>query len=206
MRVCTVLRSGGEFKEQHAIWLAQQIKHHNPEAEIVCLTDTNLRHPDVVTVPLRHGWPGWWSKLELFSDLLPGDVFYMDLDTVVTGPLDDLLTVRKSTLLQDFYHSNQTASGLMFIAEADKARVWAEFVRAPDFHMAQNKTRRHWGDQGFYARVLTDVNRWQKVRPGRVVSYKVHCKTAPPPAGASVVCFHGNPRPWAVKLRWIPEL
>jgi hypothetical protein len=53
--------------------------------------------------------------------------------------------------------------------------------------------------------------RWQDVLPGQVVSYKIHVQLDPKkgkhignglvPAGTRVVCFHGQPRPWAV-----PEL
>lgn len=206
MRVCTVLRSGGEYTEQHASWLARQIRQHDPQAEIVCLTDTKLRDPQIVTVPLRHNWPGWWSKIELFSDLLPGDVFYMDLDTVVLGSLRDLVTVKRTTFLRDFYQPQMIGSGLMYIAEADKPAVWNEFIARPEHHIAMNKTRRHWGDQGFCARVLTDVQQWQRVRPDRVYSYKLHCSRLPPPPTAAVVCFHGKPRPWRAGCDWVPAL
>jgi len=55
------------------------------------------------------------------------------------------------------------------------------------------------GDQGFLNSVLKP-ELWQKVLPGKVVSYKVDCQNAIPDE-ASVVCFHGKPRPWD-----IPEL
>nr|WP_145924153.1 hypothetical protein [Halomonas elongata] len=40
--------------------------------------------------PLAHGWPGWWSKLELFRPH-GGDLLYLDLDTVVRGDLQPLI-------------------------------------------------------------------------------------------------------------------
>lgn len=205
MRVCLVLKQGPDYGKEHAIWLAKQIHQYNPGAEIVCLTDTALDHPLIKTVPLQFPWVGWWSKLNLFSDAIDGDVFYMDVDTVIRGPIDDLLTVKKTTFLRDFYHPRLMASGVMYIAKKDKAKVWDRFVKDPAFHMAQNRTRRFLGDQGFYSRVLTDVDYWQNVRPNQIVSYKVHCGDGflPP---APVICFHGKPRPWQAGLNWIPKL
>lgn len=207
MRIVTVLKSGPEYRPEHAIWLAKQINEHNPGVEIVCLTDMGIRHPLIRSIPLIEAWEGWWSKINLFSDLLDGDIFYMDIDTVVRGPLDSFFNQPKTTFLEDFYKHHLLGSGLMYIRQQDKARIWNDFIKNPAFHMAQNRTRRFWGDQGYYSRHFNDFNLWQKVLPGKVVSYKVHCRNRPlPPPGTSIVCFHGNPRPWAAGAKWVPKL
>lgn len=194
-RIC-VLRSGGEYKACHVQWLARQVPG------LVCLSDVPV--PGVDTLPLRHQWPGWWSKMELFSPELDGDLLFLDLDTVVLGDLAPLEAVTRSTMLADFYHPQRPASGLMYIEEADKDRVWREWMRAPATHMMRCRTPARWGDQGFLRGVLPAL-RWQDVLPGAVISYKVHCRRGVPP-GARVVCFHGQPRPWAVRHNWIPAL
>lgn len=197
--VC-VLRSGGEYRPQHVQWLARQVPG------LVCLSDTEVA--GVPTVPLTHGWPGWWSKLELFSNAIAGDLLYLDLDTVALESLAPLIEAAagRTTLLSDFYWPEHPASGLMYIAEADKARVWGEWCRDPKAHMAAPAGRGTLGDQGFLGRVLgRDVQRWQSVAPGQVVSYKAHCQQGVP-SGAEVVCFHGKPRPWQASDTWIPRL
>ena len=194
-RIC-VLRSGGEYGPAHVQWLARQVPG------LRCLSDVPV--PGVDTLPLQYGWPGWWSKLELFRPDLAGDLLYLDLDTVVTGDLNPLEQVGTTTVLSDFYKPRLPASGLMFLAEADRAMVWQEWLRDPAGHMRRCRTREHWGDQGFLRDVLP-AQRWQDVLPGAVVSYKVHCQQTLPPA-AQVVCFHGKPRPWSVRHNWIPEL
>lgn len=194
-RVC-VLRSGGEYNADHVRWLASQVPG------LVCLSDVDVA--GVPTIPLQHDWPGWWSKLELFSNVIDGDLFYIDLDTVVLGDLGEFEAVGQTTMLSDFYWPERPASGLMYIAERDKAAVWSRWLESPDKHMARKPGRGDIGDQGFLAQVLEPA-RWQDLLPGRVVSYKAHCRQQVP-AGADIVCFHGKPRPWGVNLPWVPKL
>lgn len=198
-RVC-VLRSGGDYGPEHVQWLARQT------VALECLSDVPV--PGVKTIPLQHDWPGWFAKFELFRPDLSGDLLYLDLDTVLLHGLQPLIEAarHRTTLLSDFYRPAQPASGLMYIAEADKEKVWRHWMRDPAGHMARARTTRCWGDQGILRQVLGDgVQRWQDVAPGQVASYKVHCRQGPPP-GARVVCFHGTPRPWAAPDDWIPPL
>lgn len=194
-RVC-VLRSGKEYGPRHVQWLARQVPG------LVCITLDDV--PWVPTIRPRHDWPGWWSKLNLFDpELIPGDLLYLDLDTVVLGDLAPLERVGSTTMLSDFYHPQRPASGLMYIAQGDKAAVWSAWLKDPEAHMRRCVTTQCWGDQGFLAGVLTP-KRWQQILPGAVVSYKVHCRQSVPP-DAVVVCFHGQPRPWSVNEPWVPK-
>jgi hypothetical protein len=69
--------------------------------------------------------------------------------------------------------------------------------------MRENQAWPKLGDQGFLHEHIGDAAKWQDTEP--VYSYKVHCK-GKLPADAKVVCFHGKPRPWTVRDRWIPPL
>jgi len=194
-RVC-VLKSGGDFAPRHVQWLARQVPG------LVCLTDMAV--PGVPVVQMQNAWPGWWSKMNLFSKAIPGDLLYLDLDTVVIGDLTPLEGVGETTLLEDFYKPGLLASGLMYIREEDKAHVWDAWMADPDGHRERCQTRERWGDQGFLQDVL-QAQTWQQALPGAVVSWKVHCQKQIP-YGARVVCFHGNPRPWAAKQSWVLPL
>ena len=198
MRKVCVLRSGGEYKPVHVQWLARQVPG------LVCISDVKV--PGVETIPLQHDWPGWWAKMCLFKPgIIAGDLLYLDLDTVVRGDLSPLIKAAagKTTMLSDFYWPEHPASGLMYIAERDKTKVWTEWMKSPAKHMARRGGCGTMGDQGFIGPIL-DPQRWQDVAPGKVVSYKVHCKRTLP--SATVICFHGNPRPWNVRANWIPPL
>lgn len=199
-RVC-VLRSGGEYRPEHARRLARMVPG------LVCLSDMEVR--GVPTIRLRHDWPGWWAKMELFRPDIDGDLFYLDLDTTIAGKIDDLATVGRTTMLSDFYWPDRPASGVMYLTEDDRRKVWGRWMISPAANMARYRRD---GDQGFIGSVLPDARRWQGDFPGRIVSYKAdiaargmpgfHDKRSKGngtvPAGASVICFHGRPRPWDV--------
>lgn len=193
-RIC-VLRAGKEYRPVHVQWLAKQVPG------LVCLSDTAVA--GVPTIPLNHDWQGWWAKMELFRPDIEGDLLYFDLDTVVRGNLS-AFERGKTTVLRDFYHSKGIGSGFMYIAQADKQRVWESFTADPERHMAECVTRERWGDQGFLQDFFGDCDKWQDALPDRVASYKVHCRHTVPKA--DVVCFHGKPRPWQVRLNWVPRL
>lgn len=205
MRIITVLRSknlqGGpsEFKPLHVQALKRQLEKHAPFVQFECLSDVDV--PGVETIPLEHKWPGWWAKMEAMSPRMKGDFILMDLDTVITGSLDDIEHVTKLTMLRDFYRDGKKlkegiANGVCFMPEADRARVWDLFVNNPAFNMRLYAR----GDMFLFERLfLNTAQRWQDVVPGQIVSWKVHCaKTNTVPPDARIVCGHGHPRPWAV--------
>jgi hypothetical protein len=194
--VC-VLRSGGEYNASHVRWLAAQVPG------LVALSDTPVE--GVKVIPLKKDFPGWWSKLNLFSDAISGDLLYLDLDTVVVSSLDPLFAVGKTTVLRDFYKKHLMGSGLMYISESSKARIWEAFNTRSEEVMRTHCTRERWGDQGFLEGYIGGCQKWQDVLPGQIFSFKVDCRVRLPPT-ARVICFHGKPRPWDTPRAWIPKL
>ncbi len=199
-----VLRSGGEYRAEHVQALARQVPG------LVCLSDQPI--DGVPIIPMLHDWPGWWCKMELFRPDIYGDLFYLDLDTVVLGDIGAMASVGQTVMLDDFYWPGQAASGVMYLTEQDRATVWQEWVKCPEQHMTACGRL---GDQKFIGDCLPHARRWQHLFPRQVISYKVHVCTrqqAPRgigtgllPADANVVCFHGQPRPWGVRHDWVPR-
>lgn len=138
--------------------------------------------------------------MELFRPDIEGDLLFMDLDTLLIGPLDDIAGVNRLTILRDFYRdgvykgrSEGLQSSIMYLPEADRVAVWADFIRNPV--LAMTTCQRH-GDQGFLERhYLQCATRWQDVLPGQVVSWKVHCRDGVP-STTRVICAHGKPKFW----------
>lgn len=190
-KIVTVLRTGGEYRPEHVERLRKQCEIHAPGADFVCLSDLDEG--------LRHGWPGWWSKIEVFT--ICGPLLYMDLDTTVIGGLSPLLSVAEShdfVALRDFNpKQRQMGSGLM-AWRGDMTRIYADFCADPEGHMKRCTTPQAWGDQGFVEPLTPGREYWQDLLPGAVVSWKKHCGNGVP-EGARVVCFHGKPRPWEVE-------
>lgn len=207
MRIVTVfntrtLRRGlhhtdQEFKVEHVQSLQRQLEKYAPFVDFECLSNVNV--PGVECIPLKHDYPGWWAKLELFRPDYPGDFLFLDLDTVITGPLDDILAVRKLTLLRDFYRDGKKlkeglGGGLIYLPEDERAPVWDFWAQQPQLRMREYSR----GDQFLFEKFyLQSAARWQDVVPGQVVSWKVHCGRGVP-LDARIVCFHGVPRPWSV--------
>jgi hypothetical protein len=195
MKTVCVLKSGGQYTADHVRWLQAQ----RPGLWLWCLSDVPVR--GVPTLPLRHDLPGWWSKIEAFGPAFSEDLLYLDLDSVVVGPLDDLMQAGRTTLCSDFLKPEHANSSVMYLAQADKARVYHRFLTDP--HGTMNTYRQwpgQWGDQGFIADCLPDAARW----PDEWVrSYRVHCQSGVPD-GCRVVAFHGKPKPWQIAADWIP--
>jgi len=138
--------------------------------------------------------------MELFRPDLRGDFLYMDLDTVIVGPLDDFEGINRLTILRDFYRDGKRLkeglqSSLMFLPESQRRPPWDDFTVNPALSMALH---RGGGDQSLLEpHYIHSADRWQDVLPGQVVSWKVNCAHGVPP-NARVICMHGKPRPWQV--------
>lgn len=194
MQIVCVLKTGGEFRTEHVVALADSIRQHNPEAAIRCLTDAQLNHEHIETVPLQHNWPKWWSKIELFRPgVCTGPTLYLDLDTVVVGKIE--LRIDRFTMLPDVYRTGDVGSGVMAWQKTPE-HIYQKFARHPAKYMAAYRTRSRWGDQAF---IRDNLGEKPATFGTHFRSYKVHCKDGVP-EDTRVVYFHGKPRPWQVTL------
>ncbi|KKM72785.1 hypothetical protein LCGC14_1417100 [marine sediment metagenome] len=225
LTVACVLKSGGIYDRTWVDRLQRGVvQHMNAEHRFVCLTDTlsddvmfeQSAGTGLAWQRLRHGWPGWWSKMELFR--LDGPVLYLDLDVVITGSLDELIAadcqpfdpaafaiseqLGKTNLLvapRDFMNKRELNSSVLFFN--DCGYLYDQFAEDPDRHMSRFR-----GDQNF----ITD-RCWDALTfpPGWCVSYRRDCRTklgvGQLPKGARVVCFHGAPKPPDVDDPWVKE-
>ena len=221
MKVATVLRSGGDFGVANVKWLFNQFP---AGTEMICFTDMKMVIPGITVVPLINDWSkcrGWWAKMEIFRPDITDDLLYFDLDTVITGDIRPLLSLRPDeiVMLSDYYRPHNLMSAIMYIPNHAKKQVWDAFWRQPRYYINYCKLPDCLGDQGFLQLVLGDTLRWQDVLPGWFVSYKKNVVKlgASPwankrhsegdgrlPEGARVVVFHGNPRPQQVNEPWVP--
>lgn len=203
LEILCVLKSEGEYKSEHVERLHRQVLKHLPDARFRCISDVDV---PCERVPMEHPWPRWWSKQNLFSPAITGDFLYLDLDSAIVGDLSDLAGLNRLAIMRDVYRKDGLQSSIMFLPEADRAKVWAEWVKSPEVWM---QMYRKGGDQAFLERLwLGKAAIIQDELPGQVVSYKAHVRPAvrkdrefgngTVPDGARVIAFHGRPRPWDV--------
>jgi lipopolysaccharide biosynthesis glycosyltransferase len=167
-----------------------------------CFTeDSSDLNPNVFAHDLPYtNLQSWWNKLYLFSNeiLIPkGEkIFYVDLDTLITDNIEDLLQqpANKITVLRDFLNgiartAGEMGSGLMMWRHGEYEHIWTEFTKNPS--AAVELVHPH-GDQHWIDHCVSDRFYWQELLPNRVVSFKVHCREGLP-KNAAIVCYHGRP-------------
>lgn len=212
LTVVCVMKSGGDFDRSWVEHLERSIfTNVSGFNQFVCLTDdSSIQGPFIKTVPLEHGWRGWWSKIELFKPGLfePGrSVLYIDLDTVITRDITHLFGAIDCDLilLRDFYRlQTGMATGMMGWTAGQMNQIYTHFASNPDGFMGCFRSDQEfiqWFIRGSKAEFpAIGVRFWQDEFPGHVVSYKVHCPRGLP-GNAHVVCFHGKPRPNSDQVR-----
>jgi len=189
------------------------------EGRFVCFTD-DARGLDegIETRPVPGDLEGWHNKLYLFKPGVFKDgerVMFLDLDTLITGPLDDVVKYEGDfSTLRDFYRPEGLGPAVMLWRGGYGTEIWREFVYAGKPHLARGD--QEWLENYFRshqdARYPHVVN-WtppqpeilQDIFPGVFVSFKAHCRPNPP-RSARVVCFHGEPRPHNAGGEWVPMI
>ncbi len=211
--VACVLRTGGIYDRSWVERLHRAVEQHLSEPHFfLCLTDDRKTAREwtagIHWRILRHGWPGWWSKFEVYTlREFYGRVLYLDLDVAIVGSLDALLDAETTPFdgrsfepegtfvaCRDFYRPDQFNTSVLLIE--DRRDIYETFLGQADSIMSVWR-----GDQEWLSVIVPEARLWNT----EVVSYRKHCRarlhmtgqppaSLPAPAGASVVCFHGLPK------------
>lgn len=200
------IRAGAAFAPAYVNILFDSVRRNLAdgfEGKFVCFTDqTDVLDKGIEVRPLPADLPGWWSKLGLFRrGLFPdGDrVLYLDLGCVITGRLDEIAKYDGPfAILRDFYRDNGLQSAVM----AWRAGHYSKILET--FEKAGCPMDDPGGDQMWIESIcLHSAVRLQNAFPEAFVSFKL---IEGPPPKASVVCFHGNPKPIDVQTGWVPHV
>ena len=204
---CVLTVGGGTYTEEYVNALAQACRRNlTVEYKFICLTDSvnTFSNAVDVVIPLNHGFPKWWGKMELFNQPLFAEnkVLFLDLDTVIVDNIDFVFsyTPLRLTALEDFYFEENLGSGIMYYIGGRYDFIYTNFMKSPMSVIRNTPT----GDQTWIKDNLERYDRLQHIFPKKFVSFKSHCaknrnyKVGDPiaiPEGASVICFHGYPKP-----------
>lgn len=221
IRILCVLKSGGDYTPEYVQNLKTALDRtigYRKDWHLICFTDMQFDIPGVNVVALQANLAGWWSKLEIFS--FPGPCLYLDLDSVIVS--DFSLVFDKICNLR----SNEFMMLKPFNKRRNRMGAWASGIMAWNgdfssllYSFTQTDLALNW-DQRYIARKLQSfaikIKAVQDALPG-VYSFKRHCVGGAPP-GASIICFHGNPRPheicgvgfidryWGSKPQQVPQV
>lgn len=208
--VACVLKSGGDYDVTYVRRLQAGIATHlSMPCRFVCLSDVDV---PCERIPLVHGWPSWWAKMELFK--LQGAVLYFDLDTIITGGIDQLATwIMQSpntlVMLRDFYRHGQSSGILgwngdfsgIFDHFKERYAKRAMFKQSPRATYMIIDGQQFRGDQEWLREYLKSIGSSLSVTMAQdimsgIYSYKVDIRDAEKlPQDAKIICFHGRPRP-----------
>lgn len=215
--VVCVLKQGPHYSMEYVERLAYGLRCSTPEAQLICLTDSDEHRPSGVHfLWLEHRWAGWWSKMNLFKPgiLPPGLKLYLDLDTVVTHsrrrrrarsplrgdlqPLFDypgnLAILRDFNLREHKQVPGKPAIGSAVLLWRGEAMwpVWNAFIRNPTKVILDHSKRM----DHFIRKHLPPCDYIQDLWPGLVQCAKDGFKgwRQEAPGGAALLCTWGGPR------------
>lgn len=207
--VCT----GTKYDPEYVDRLQRAVKLHLTliPYEFVCITDREDLHGEGRTcVKPQNGWPGWWSKINLFDPAHYPEgtdrVLYLDLDCVVTGSLDGIASrAEPLTMISNFgpnwRHSPVNSSCMTFDPhDVHVQEIMIEFFMNPSKFMKELH-----GDQCFIWRSY-GAELIARFTTEECISYKYHCRGKNLPKDARVVVFHGKPDPHEVGDGWVKTM
>jgi hypothetical protein len=183
-----------KYTPENVKWLKKQVHKFHPELRFVCLSDVNV--DGVETIPLKHGWPGWWSKIELYKY---SNLFYLDLDVVITQPFKHLFKIPGVVSAPRFSSLRKSSKINSSVMSWEKAPI--------HLYNLFNENPKKWmktflGDQDFLGAFATEIQTFEDHFPGFIGSYrKMDNKETP----AGIVCFNGKYKPHHVNHNWIPK-
>ena len=208
---------GEKYDAEYTNKLHRAVRRWLPEAaKFVCFTDdANGLEAGVEArpLPVRDDWEGWWFKAFLFSReaQLSGRVLYLDLDTVIVGPLTPLLayTGAFATLAAAYFQAEEgvadgfnssamlwdAGGGGLFASRASPLAPLHDALSPSVFRCLMRWD--HWVEM-----VAPGAHVLQELFPGLFVDFRGDCKDGPP-AGAAVVCFPRYPKPHEASADWI---
>lgn len=203
-KIVTVLKSGGKYDGRHVNYIKKQCeeKIKNP-FDFICLSDIKI--DGINTIPLNNKYPGWWSKLELFSkSITHGPVLYLDLDVVIGKDiiLPDHHDIKDGILYMkhDWGRQEEFNSSVIFFKGSTLLNIFDMFEKNPDKYVPNPH-----GDQSF----LSDNANCKFIEKLniKVASYKYnHITSETLIKSYDFIAFHGNPKPWDLDFNWIPKL
>lgn len=212
------LKWGSRYGAEYVNRLAAAVRRNiTGPVTIVCFTDDDQGiEPDVHVYPIpeidlpSRAFVTGWRKLCLFRTDLPieGECLFLDLDIVITGPLDDFFSYEPgripiihnwlATHKTWFRKRPQVGNSSVFRFMANQCGfVWEQFHNEKEWAFANFQPPQTYLTHCIRPKMCYWPEHW-------VRSFKRHCQPAFPlnllntphlPEDASIIVFHGKPDP-----------
>ena len=145
----------------------------NTPHKFFCISDIK-EIAGVEVIPLQNNWLMYWSKIEIFRPgLFKGPTLYFDVDSMVTGHIDALVTQNAEFIMLTDYYPWFRNSGLMYwdASNPKYTELYYCMLKNPVGTMVKHRYKgaTNYGDQEFIATNLIEmgipVAEWQKILP-----------------------------------------
>lgn len=183
-------------------------RHLSLPHTFTCFTESPVDGVHCEPLPTAYG--SWWCKLGAFKPgLIRGPAILSDLDMVFVGALDwvddyldcDLAAIENwgSRRREGPLYEDEISSAFMiWSGNGATDRIYQNFSAADIARLHPH------GDQSYITEQMR--GRVTLIPQERMCSFKRHCRDqGKPPASASIVAFHGIPRPHEVSDGWVIE-
>ena len=153
-------------------------------------------------------WMGCLPKLVAFDPRygFTDQVLLLDIDLIIVGSLDDIASYRGDLCVRSKFKPGEEwkADGDIIGFKPGQPiahKIWNTLKENPK--RAEEITG---GRERYWFRYITNhqIDRWQTLFPGQIVSYKRHVQPhgGRIPDNARIVSCHGRPRPHELPHRW----
>ena len=204
--------------------------------EFICLVDMNYKfEEDIKAVRFKRSVDqyGWMSLMEMYRpDLCEGIRFTIGLDTIITGPIDDIVTssVSKFAACTDPMYPEKICNAVTLSTPEFCEEFWGmwegnETKLIPESKLILENVAPVPSEMVLMRKYYGDSPRIDKVFPNKILSYKVHVKQSEYPFDklegesinmnqyrlelidqSSIIYFHGWPKPHHIANQaWVQE-
>lgn len=206
------MKWGTRYSADYANRLWSMIKRNTRRpTRLVCYTDDPIDlNPEILALPLppinlpdTHRWKPW-RKVSLWASSLPelhGDVLFLDLDLVITGPLDDFFDYRPESTFCVIENWTQLGSGIgntsvYRFRVGEHAYLFESFQTNPQKILSEYSN-----SQTYISRNIKQIAFWptewcQSFKHTLLPKWPLNFfMVAPLPEAVRIVAFTGNPDP-----------
>ncbi len=162
--VCVWVKGHVPFTPEYVTRLQSMVERWiDRPHRFVCLTDQPhlVRGVETIRVPTPAPLKGWWSKIELYNPThgLLGRVLYLDLDTLIVGPLGPILDFPAAFALVPDAGSFVPHNGRVCVKRFNSSvMVWNAGCNRRLFdEWTPAVAKRLWGDQDFIGEQMPDA-------------------------------------------------
>ena len=184
--------------------------------ELVCLTDKFYKfHEPIKQIRFARSVDqyGWMSLIEMYRpDICQGKRFTVGLDTIITGPLDDIFGYSAKIALCTDPFIRDTVCNAVTMCNSEFCDEYWKFWTNNEYELIR-ESQLEIGTSAFPSEMSLLRNRYGKsprldeIFPGKILSYKQHIVDKPAHMlhNSSIIYFHGVPKPHRVNQRWVRE-